>query len=173
MTFIELVHNRLDGIFEKHNLQCEEEFENYIKLKSNKVIISLSYDERENGGCLYVGKTKTSLLYMGGGIINKFFPEDLKKYFIVPEKTKEDFVNNIFSLFNNKGKLLIEGDQITLDIISRYLIRQNENYTNTLLQEQHLLSANKAWSKRDYKSFIDYIDKTNWQTLQPLLSFEI
>lgn len=165
MTFTELVHNKLDIVFQRNNLQSVDEFENYIKLKSDKVTIALYYDEKENTGSLYAGKNDASLLLIDGSIINKFFVASLKDYFIIPEKTKEDFVNNIFSFFNNKGRLLIEGDIHTLEIITRYFNQENEKYTTALLQEQNLLLANGAWDKGDYKSFMDYIDKTNRQTL--------
>ena len=67
--------------------------------------------------------------------------------------------------------MLIEGDMPTLEKITLYSTKENEKYTITLLQEQVLLSANEAWDKGDYKLFMDYIDKTNRQTLP--LSYQL
>ena len=89
MTFSELVHYRLDITFQKNNLECVTEFENYIKLKSNKVTIALYYDEKENAGSLYAGKSDASLFLIDSNIINKFFVTSLKDYFIIPKKKRK------------------------------------------------------------------------------------
>jgi len=159
MTFNELVHSKLDFIFRNYNLNVVDELTNYIRLKSKNIEIVVSYDEREHGGYLYAGKDEASLMNISSDIIKRFFVPFLDENFKIPEKTQEDFVNNIFSFFSNTGGLLLQGNDNLLQKIESSIRIENTKYTNDLIQEQNLITANNAWDKKDYSLFIECFHK--------------
>lgn len=167
MIFNELAHLKLDIIFQKYNLKVVREFENYIKLQSNMVVIALGYDKREDAGFLYAGKDDSSLMLIDGDVINRFFIMCLENHFIIPEKTQEDYVNNILHFFSDKGRILLEGDVAMIRKIEIYIHTKNRVYSSTLLLEQNLISADEAWEINDYLSFINYINMINIEVLPP------
>ena len=172
MTFNESIHYKLDNIFREYDLRKVDEIKNFIKLKSKSVTIMLSYDDRENGGALYAGENEESAVLINFNTIRKFFVVNLEKDFIFPEKNQNDFIDNLVTFFKGPGRALLEGNSMILQEIESYIHNKNKMYTEKILQEQNLISANEAWDKGNYKSFIYYIDKISLQNLPPSYSLK-
>lgn len=165
MEFNKYVLDKLELIFQKHKLTVTEQFNNYVKLESDKVVLTITHDIRENANLLYIGKTADTLYLIDGNIIKRFFIPDLEQFFKIPELTVEDFVNNLVIFFEGEGRLLLEGNSDVLNTIEKYVLMKSKEYTTELLYKQSLDAANKAWEEGNYKDFIKYLDKMDKQKL--------
>jgi len=161
MEFNKLVLDRLEPIFKKHNLHVTEQFKNYVKLKSDNVLITLNHDERENSNAFYVGSSDDFLYPIDEYILKSAFNSDLK----INHVTQEMFVNNLAIFFEGEGKPLIAGNTYALEAVEKYVYKEGEEYTTQLVDKQNLDAANKAWEEGNYKDFIKHLDKTDRQKL--------
>lgn len=169
MEFNKMLFYNLNTIFEEFNFQVVSQYKNFIELKSDKVNMTVSYDEREKSGSLYVGKNGKQQLHIDGNVMLNFFEAELKDKLIIPERTYQDFVKNLVILFNNGGNKLLEGDNSLMNRIEDYSEMQSSNYTKTLFDNQNLKAANKAWENGDYPNVIKYLDKISKDVLTPSL----
>jgi hypothetical protein len=163
MDFNELVFDKLGLIFQKHNLHVTEQFKNYVKLKSDRVVIALSHDVRENSSSFDVGTNEGSLYPVNNNVIKAVFNSDIKVRKINPEA----FVNNLAVFFEGEGKALLNGDAFTLKAVEKYVQNESEEYTMQIVEKQNLDAANKAWQEGNYHNFIKYLDKIDIQKLPP------
>ena len=161
MEFNQLVLKRLGLIFQKHDLHIIEQFPNYMKLKSNNVVVTLNHDERENSNALYVGFNEDFLYPVDEYVLKCAFNSDLK----INHVTQEEFVNNLAKIFEGEGEPLIEGNAFALEAVEKYVYKEGEAYTTQLVDKQNLDEAKKAWEAGNYKDFIKYLDEMDKQKL--------
>lgn len=159
MEFNEIIINRLGTILNNEGLYLSEQFRNYLKFKSDKIVVVICQDEREKSNLLYVGRADNNQCLIDGNIIKMFFVPDSEKEFNISELSVEDFANNLFALFTGKGReLLKENSEILFDI-KNFMEMKSKEYTDELLKRQALEEASKAWEANDYVAFVESIDK--------------
>lgn len=161
MKFNKLIADKLEPVFQKYNLQIFEQFENYIKFKSDKVVITVSYDPRENSNSLFIGKSDDFMCLIDDDVLRNIFNSDIEIDYVTSQK----FINNIVVFFSTKGKPIIEGDIDTLRALEEYIYKKSEKYTNDIINRQNINAADKAWKETDYENFIKYIDKMDKEKL--------
>lgn len=154
MEFNSLISKKLSVFFKNYNLQIIEEFKNYLKLKSDKIFIILTHDEREKSNALYVGRNENHMYPIDENVLKKAFDSDLK----INNISQEEFVNNIAIFFEGKGRPLISGNVYAIEAVEKYVYLEGQLYTTELLNKQNLQAANKAWEQNNFKDFIRYLD---------------
>ena len=167
MEFNQLISDRLGLIFQKHNLRIIEQFKNYLKLKSDSVVITLSHDERESSNALCVGRNEDSLYPIDEYVLKSAFNSNLK----INHVSQDMFVNKLSIFFEGEGKPLIAGKTYAIEAVEKYVYKEGEIYTTQLVDKHNLDAANKAWEEGNYNDFIKYLDKTNRQRLP--VSYEL
>ncbi len=161
MEFNQLVSDKLGLIFQKNNLHITEQFKNYVKLKSDSVIITLNHNERENSNAFYVGSNEDFLYPIDEYVLKNAFNSDLK----INHLPKEMFVNNLVIFFEGEGKPLIAGNTYALEAVEKYVYKEGDTYTTQLIDKQIIDSADKAWEEGNYRDFIKYLNKTDKKKL--------
>lgn len=165
MKLNELVLDRLGEILQKYNLKIVEQFDDYIKFKSKHVVITIFRDEKENIYQSFIGKSENTQFLLDGNIVKEFFIPNLEEQFIIPEVSQEEFVNNLQTLLEGSGRVLLEGDMRTFIRIENYVNQSAQNFTQSLVEKQIIEAANLAWSRNDYKTFIECLDKVKKEKL--------
>jgi hypothetical protein len=168
MDFNNLVFNKLDSIFHEYKFEAVEQHQNYVKLQSNKAVLAFSFDKKENICTLYAGRKNEEQYNIDGNIIELCFSE-LKSQLIIPEKTMDEFVNNIAVLFNGKGKSILEGEIKVFRKISNYYFEQSKKYSAELDDKQNIKYAMKGWEEKDYYKFINHLSRVSDNKLTPSL----
>jgi hypothetical protein len=161
MEFNQFISDRLGLIFQKHNLHIIEQFKNHVKLKSDRVFITLNHDERENSNAFYIGSNEDFLYPVDEYVLKRAFNSDLK----ISNLTQEMFINNLAVFFEGEGNPLIAGNTYALEAVEKYVYKEGKAYTTQLVDKQNLDAADKAWEEKKYKEFIKYLDKTDKQKL--------
>lgn len=161
MEFNQIIVKKLDSLFTKYGLEVTEQSNDFIKYESQRLIITLIHNHRENLSTLYIGKDDRNLLMIDGNIIKKFFYYNLDRIFIIPEKTIDDFVNNLLVFFNGKGKKLLAGDELLILKIEKFLEDANFEYTVNLAERQYIEAAKKAWENGNYWEVINNLKRVN------------
>lgn len=161
MEFNKLVSGSLELIFQKYKLYLAEQYKNYVKFKSEHIIITVSHDDRENSNSLYVGKNENSLYPIDENVLKDVFNSTLKINYV----TMEVFINNLTVFFEGEGQPLIVGNAPTLKRVEEYVNIKSNEYTMELVNKQHFDAANKAWEAGKFKDFIKYLDKIDRKQL--------
>jgi hypothetical protein len=161
MEFNKSIIDRIFPILSKHKYRIVDEVENFIKFQSEMLTIAISYDFREDARMLSIGRTEERMFFLDGNLIQKFFIPQLEQVLIVPEVTQEDFIQNLITFFEGRGKSLISGDAEILWEVERYVKQSAEDYTKNIMHTQNLKEADKAWELKDYAGFINVLGKMN------------
>jgi hypothetical protein len=159
MKFNEVVLDKLGPIFQEYNLFIVDQFENYIKLKSDHLVISITHDEKENANLLYMGVSEDTQHLIDYNIIKNILGSNIEEDLIIPELTINDFVDNLRVFFKKEKDLFLEKNKTRLKLIENYSTKVSLNYTEEILQKQILVFIDKAWEEGNYKAFIEYLDK--------------
>lgn len=154
MEFNRLVIDILLPFFKKYNFHVEDQYENYIKLKSKRVEIIISHNELDKTNSLSLVVGKGFSYPIDENVLKQIFQCDVKIDNVIPEF----FVKNLSVFFEDKGKTLLEGDVLVLESIVEYVQKKSHEYTSSLLNSQDLAQADRAWEDTDYRGFIKYID---------------
>jgi hypothetical protein len=158
MTFEEVI-SKLTPFLQEYGFRVTETFKNYIKYESPDVTYALSYDERERSFSTFLGKRNGSMALLSGDVLTNVFHEDLSSY-----KKRSVADNYIYFLLGN-GQGLLHGDKIILNRLEEYSNVAAKQYTATLLREQNLREADKAWQEKNYTQFIKLLDQVDKKTL--------
>ena len=158
MNFNQIIKNRIYSTLNKLRFELLDEYDsvgfgNSIRFKSDCLIISIIFDKRER--LFYISIEENNHSYpLTDSVINKLF--DLNSY-IDKQSDINIFADNLYSLLQNpKVQKMICGDIEKLKEIS---YENSHEYTNKMLLEQQVKIASKAWDDRDYRMFIEVIDK--------------
>ena len=161
MEFNKIVTDRFEPIFHKNNLRVIEQFNNYVKIESDDIVIIISHNERENSNSFYIGIKDSSLYPIDENVLKGIFNSALKINYVTPYV----FVNNLALFLEGEGSSLIDGNKDTLRTVEKYIQNKSNEYTAELVNKQNLDAANKAWEDGNYKDFIMYLNKTDKQKL--------
>jgi hypothetical protein len=155
MEFNRLVFQQLREIFEKNGLSVISEFKDYLKLKSDKIVISFSHNDLDNSNLFSVGKKDDVLYPINDDVLKNVFNTELR----FENVTKEDFVSNLAFFLNDKGSLILSGNNSIFEKIVDRITETSEVYTKKILLCQLLDQANNDWKSGRYNEFVQKIDK--------------
>jgi hypothetical protein len=161
VEFNQVIIQKLDSLFAEYGLEVTEQSNSFIKYKSQKLVVTLIHNHRENLSNFWIGKDDKSQLLIDGNIIKKFFTYDLENIYIIPEKTVHDFAKNAFVFFNGEGKKMLEGDDSLFFNIKKFIDEANSEYTVHLVERHHIEAANNAWRNGNYSEVINHLGKVN------------
>ena len=159
MDFNLLVKNKLQGILEFYGFVIIDETVDYLEYESLKVALVISYDNIENVGYLYVGKKGLDLLCITSDIFKLFFNDNPKNYFFLPQKSIEDFVNNLKLFFLKDGKPLLQSDDKLLNDLENYNLLKSHRYTNNIRMRQNINKVDSDWTMENYEKFIEHVNE--------------
>lgn len=157
MEFNKLLLDKLGPIFKKYNLYIIEQFENYIKLQSEYITIIIVYNKKENSNTLWIGRNDDlkDKVEIDNEVMEKVFDSNLKITLV----TTEIFINNLVAFFEGIGKPILQGNLKKISELEKFNARRSKQYTLQLTEKQNLKNADDAWERKDYKMFIEYLNK--------------
>jgi hypothetical protein len=154
MKFNKKVLEKLGLFFDKYDLHIVEQRNNYLKLQSYYFIAIISYNQFEHSTTLWIGSNDKQV-EIDNLLLKSFFNSDLQ----LSNLPVEIFINNLALFFKNEAESLLTGDIIKLKELENFDLNRSEEYTNDLLYKQLLDIASNNWKNKDYKLFVETIDK--------------
>jgi hypothetical protein len=169
MEFNRLVIEKLDLMFVKEGFVLDEQSKDVIKYGSEKLIISLAHNVRENSNILWVGrKHLDNFIEIDDYIMDNFFHSNLK----INNLLQGVFVENVFLFFSEEGESLLKGDEQEIRKIEIFDNIRSEEYTSRLVDDQNIGMAMEAWKDKKYADVIKYLDKISNNTLSKSLKMK-
>lgn len=157
MEFNQLISKKLHSLFTEHGLEITEQSKNIVKYELDELSIALSHNPRENSNTLWVDRKHFNEVEIDNQVMREHFNSDLK----LSNLPKETFVNNVFLFFIGDGKELLEGNERALVSLEKFNEQRSSEYTATLVEQQSLEAANKAWKDGNYPEVIRCLEKVN------------
>ena len=155
MEFNQLMSEKLHYLFMVHGLERTEQSKNIVKYESDKLVVKLSHDQRENSNTLWVGRKDIYEVEIDNQIMQEYFNSDLK----LSNLPQEIFVDNVLLFFKGDGKKFMEDNERALGRLEKFNEKRISKYTVNLLVKQKLEAANKAWKDGNYSDVIKYLDE--------------
>jgi hypothetical protein len=121
MNFNQIILEKLGLVFEEYNLHIFEQWNNYLNLHSDNLIIIFVHNQRENSNTFFISKNGKNSIEIDNETLKLFFNSDLK----FDEVTVDVFVNNLISFFENEGKPLLNGDLNTINDLEKFKMQRN------------------------------------------------
>lgn len=155
MEFNTFVKAQILPILIKYRFDIVEEFENILRFQSPITEIGIVYNVYESACYVSFGNKGGSVYELRNNALKELFNFSLP----IDQTTPDIFVKNLCIFLNtHKGAGLMEGN---IDAFIKYKTAEDENYTFSLVREQALSTADKAWENRDYAAFVKCIDQFN------------
>ena len=153
MEFNRIVLEKLFPVLQKDGFEIVEEFQNILRFESPKMKVNVVYNEYDRSNFIELGKRGETLYQLNDSVIKRVFNSEL----MIDEVIPEVFVENLNDIFQQKeGAEILKGN---INYLVYYIKLECHNYTNKLVQNQILNIASKAWDNKDFRSFVDNIDK--------------
>jgi hypothetical protein len=96
MKFVELVVEKLGGLFQQHGLQVSEQFTNYIKFESGTVAIAIGRDFRDNSTSASTGPPVGPFSTLNNDVLQHIFNSNINIENCTPDvlfTTKKYYLN--------------------------------------------------------------------------------
>lgn len=148
-------------MLKEHGLEITEQVTNIIRYQSTKLHVSLVHDPRENSNTLWVGKSRFDIVEIDNRLMRDLYNSDLK----LSNLSKEDFVNNVLLFFNGDGEKLLKGNKTDLIRLGKFNVKRSEEYTENLVEKQHLDAADRAWKEGNYLDVLKHLKSVNEEKL--------
>ena len=142
-----------------NNFSVSYKEQHFIRYSTNSTVITVAYANLEYLFYTHVGQDSKSLLELTPTAIKTVFKDD--SFQLQSTLT----IDNLISFFNSTGKSIISGDKDTFKKLSEFSDRQSREFTKEIIQQQNIQGADKAWTQKDYLSFIKCIDRTDKESL--------
>jgi len=153
MEFNILVKTILFPILQKYGFEIVEEFKDVIRFQSPVVKINLVFNNREMSHLVEIGEPGKTLYPLTDHSIKLFFGLELP----IEHVTSEIFAQNLSLLFETeKGLELLNGN---IRSFTEYELLEIEDFNATLMRNQLLESASKAWDAGDFMTFVKNVDE--------------
>lgn len=155
MEFNRLVKQQLFPIFQKEGFKILEEFKNIIRFESSTMKVNIVFNDYEKSNYIEIGRRGETLYPLNNNVVRNIFNSKLQ----IDQVSQEVFVNNLAMIFEQKeGVEILRGN---IKYLVKFIEQESNDYTFELVQRQTLQAASKAWENKDYKGFINSIDKMN------------
>lgn len=163
IDFNNLVIEMMGSIFEKYNLRIVDEYKGNVKVKSPSVVIVIARSEREGFNYFYIGRAEDSSVLVDDDIMLKVFNSNIK----IERLPIEQFLTNLNNFFNAEGRNLLLCEQEYFTRLEEFDRRKSKEYTARLEEERLLGIADRAWAEKDYKNFVQCLEKIEMGNLLP------
>lgn len=161
MNFSELVLEQLDSLFKSYGLQVVEQRHDYLKLQSAALTVIVAHNKLENSNIFWLGTIgKGDLVEIDNDVLKLYFKSNLK----LSQVSVDVFVKNLRMFFTVEGKSLFE-DIAEVHKLEDFDLKRNQIYTQNIIAQQNLASADIAWKESDYNLFIKILDKIDHNVL--------
>lgn len=165
MNFVEKVKERIGPVIDKYDLKILEESTDFLKIASQGLLMGIAHNPLEKSYTLWFCKNDGSIdsVEINDKLLKEFFHSDLK----LNDIPLEPFLDNLVLFFENEARGMLSGKLTEIDGLMDFSLKQAGEYTQELLNRQNLNGADQAWKNKDYKTFIQFIDKIKGDTLPP------
>jgi hypothetical protein len=161
MKFNEIIKNRIYPILRNLGFIISEEYDSVgfgssIIFTSDNLTVNVTFDKREHRYHISISDNSYISYPLTDDNIEALF--DIK-IFLSNQLEPNLFVNNLYLLFQNDSvRDMLKGD---ITKLKEFVDRQAKKYTSKLIFEQELKTALKAWKNKDYKLFVEVLNKLN------------
>jgi hypothetical protein len=153
MEFNTLVRIQLLPILRKYGFEIAEDFKNIVRFQSTVMMVNIVFNNYDKSHLVELGRLGESLYPLNNNAIKVLFSSELS----IEQVTSKVFTQNLSLLFEQQeGVEMLKGN---LEPLGNFTIIQSEHYTSELIQRQELEIASKAWKEKDYKNFVESINK--------------
>lgn len=127
------------------------------------MVLIFVHNQIENSNTFWIGKDdkKIDKVEIDNKILKAFFNSDLK----LSQVPTNIFVNNLILFFENEGKPLLTGNLNMINELEEFDLKRNSIYTQHLLEQQILGTANGTWDKGDYEEFVNLMGQVDMDKL--------
>ena len=160
MNHFDLVIESLRPIFEEHGFIIAERFTNYARFDSEFASVTLGYDEKEKSNNIFVGERKWNSRLLDEDNLKDVFGYDDGKE--IRTQSLDKFLRDFIS---DKGNGILTGDSSKLQELDEYEKERSRVYMNDINRRQNISIADKAWTKKDYLTFVKHIDLLDMENL--------
>lgn len=136
----------------QYDFRIVESYKDFVKYESEHAEISVGYDVKENNHYALIGNKFENSISLDVLNLKDVFGYDVELFI------KKSFVYFFIDFFRTKGHAILSGDLSKFNELKRNLIERAERYTKQLIEQQNLNAADNAWSLKEYRDFIKYLD---------------
>lgn len=156
MEFVEQVLKELNPLIRRNNLILLEKTNDYLKLATEYLLITIAHNRLENSNLLFLGRHETTPhIEIGNEVLKSVFRSQLK----LENVSTGQFVVNLVLFFENEGMALLKGEEDKMAELERFNFARSQAYTADLILRQSLETAEKFWITKDYNRFVKLIEQ--------------
>lgn len=159
MKFAQTILEKMGSLFQRYHLRIIEQQNDYLKLQSDSLLVTIVYNPLEKSNTLWIGRNdeKADKIEVDNKVLNFFFKSSLR----LTEVSVDVFIHNLTLFFENEASSLLIGDLYKLEELERFDLKRSQDYTQNVLNRQYIEAADKAWIDSNYKEFIKNVDRLN------------
>ena len=149
MQFKEFIE-QISPLLLEHGFDVTEQSNNFTQFDSDSVRVTFTYDPLERQYYTHVGYKDSQMSELDSRTLNDLFEFESASGGLTPV----DFL----SFFKGKGFQLLQCNTEVFDRLQSYTLKRSQEFTNKIIEQQYLQSADYAWRAKDYQKFIQSID---------------
>ena len=136
MKFNQIILENLEPLFQKYNLNISEQWDNYVQVRSDHLVIVFAHNKYDNSNTLFLNRNngKPYTIEIDNSLLKSFFNSDLK----LSEVPVDVFVNNLVLFFEDVGVSILNGDLNRIGELEKFNLERSRIYTANLLARQKL-----------------------------------
>ena len=161
MEFSKLILEKIHSLFDENNFKLVLESKNQVRYKSDDLYVAMNHNPRENSNILWIGRNNFQEVEIDNQVMKEFFNSDLK----LSSLPKEKFAKNVFLFFLGVGEDLLKGNSFNVVDLEIFNEKRSLNYTESLIKQQSIQAAGKAWREGNYSDVIKHLGKINKDSL--------
>lgn len=146
--------NPLTEFLTDNNFSVTKKEQHFIEYSTVSAIITVAYADLEYLFYTHVGQDSKSLVELTPVAIKAVFGDN--SFHLQSTLT----IDNLISFFKTNGKPIILGQREIFKALNDFSEGQSREYTRQIIHLQNVQGADKAWTQKDYTSFIECIDRT-------------
>lgn len=151
MEFRDFIYH-VSPLLQNAGFRVTESSQGFELFEKKGMVIALAYDPRDRSYYVSAGVNKDQRDELHYSSLKDVFGFDMGDV-----HPAEAFLR----FFQQKENPLLNGDSVILEKLRQYSNQRAVEYMRNLLEQQHLDDANAAWKRKDYRTFINSIDKIN------------
>ena len=143
----------INPTLKKGGFSIIEHSANYTKFQSKLITLVISYNPLEYSFSVFMGRNN--------GEMNELYDQVyLNVYGIDFQNLRgQGFAEKFTNFLQTKGSSIVENDIAKIAELETYSNKASREYTAAIINRQNLEAADRAWSKNNYKDFINHLNK--------------